>query len=433
VKQQQGSALLMLLLVLGVAGAYLVLHSLRDLRSEREQRTTQALAQAKEALLGFAASYADSHAGQANGYLPLPDLGSSRNNTIVSAEGMAAANFAGNATGLTVLGRLPWRTLGLGPLRDGSGECLWYAISGNFQDVRKHSPLNWDTPGQFEPQAAHATPGGLSPTLPVHQRAAAIVFTPGATLAGQLRAASGLDAVSECGGNYAARNYLDPLHPSASSQPLANYLEGVNDASASYTLDAPKVLIAGPVADAQGQALVNDRLLGITPDELFRAIQRRASFKAGIDRLLDDLSHCLNALDPADPGLRASQGNKGVDHILAACPPDTPVKTEVLRNWRDNLLYTRPGAASSVNGVAGCGAVLLFGGARTQRSVVPLGAQIRASAAQTGSAGLFGDPAMYLEGGNTRFPAAGAYAGAVNFDPAAASADLVRCIQGGTP
>jgi hypothetical protein len=104
-----------------------------------------------------------------------------------------------------------------------------------------------------------------------------------------------------------------------------------------------------------------------------------------------------------------------------------------LRNWRDNLLYTRPGAASSVNGVAGCGAVLLFGGARTQRSVVPLGAQIRASAAQTGSAGLFGDPAMYLEGGNTRFPAAGAYAGAVNFDPAAASADLVRCIQGGTP
>jgi hypothetical protein len=421
--------LLLTLLLLGVAGAYLVLHSLREQRSEREQLTTRSLAQAKEALLGFAASYADSHAGQVNGYLPLPDLGSSRNNTLVSAEGMAAANFAGNATGLSVLGRLPWRTLGLGPLRDGSGECLWYAISGNFQDGLKRSPLNWDTPGQFEPQAGHATPGGLGPALPVHQRPAAVIFAPGAALEGQLRAATALDAVSECGGNYAARNYLDRLHPPASSRPIANYLEGLNNASASYTLEAPKALLAGPVADAQGQALVNDRLLGITPDELFRAIQRRASFKAGIDTLLDDLSHCLNALDPADPGLQASPGNKGVDHILAACPPDTPAQTEVLRHWRNNLLYTRPGAASSVNGVAGCSAVLLFGGARTQRSVAPSGAQVRASAAQTGSASLFGDAAMYLEGGNTRFPAAGAYAGAVYFDPAVPSADLVRCIH----
>ncbi len=428
-KQHQGSALLLILLVLGVAGSYLLLHSLRDLRSEREQITAQALTQAKEALLGFAASYADSHAGQVNGYLPLPDLGSSRNNAIVSAEGIAAANFAGNAIGLSVLGRLPWRTLGLGPLRDGSGECLWYAVSGSFQDVRQSSPMNWDTPGQFEPHGYAGTPGGLSPKLPVHQRATAVIFAPGAALDGQLRAASAMDAVSECGGNYAARNYLDPFLALALLNHAVNYLEGVNNATANFSLASPKPLIAGPVLDLQGKTLVNDRLLGITPDELFRAIKLRRSFKSDIDSLLDDLDHCLNALDPTDPGLLASTGNKGVDHILAACPPDTQAKTAVLHHWRNNLLYTRPGAASSVNGVAGCNAVLLFGGERTQRSVAPLEAQTRASAAQTGSASQFGDPAMYLEGGNTRFPAAGAYAGAVYFDPASASADLVRCIH----
>jgi hypothetical protein len=428
-KRQLGSALLLILLVLGAAGSYLLVRSLHDLRSERGQITAQALAQAKEALLGFAASYADSHAGQVNGYLPLPDLGSSRNSTIVPAEGIAAANFAGNANGLSVLGRLPWRTLGLGPLRDGSGECLWYAVSGSFQDVRKSSPMNWDTPGQFEPHAYAETPGGISPDLPVHQRAVAVIFAPGAALDGQLRAALALDSVSACGGNYAARNYLDPFLALAGLNPIVNYLEGVNNATANFSLAHPKSLIAGPVLDARGQALVNDRLLGITPDELFRAIKLRRAFKTDIDTLLDDLELCLNALGPTDPGLLASAGNKGVDHILAACAPDTQAKATVRHHWRNNLLYTRPGAASSVNGVAGCNAVLLFGGERTQRSVAPLEAQTRASTAQTGSAGQFGDPAMYLEGGNTRFPAAGAYAGAAHFNPASASADLVRCIH----
>jgi len=77
--------------------------------------------------------------------------------------------------------------------------------------------------------------------------------------------------------------------------------------------------------------------------------------------------------------------------------------------------------------------VLLFAGARTQRSAAPLSAQVRATAAQTGSGALFGDPAMYLEGGNTVFPASGAYAGPGYFNAAAASADLVRCIKGLPP
>jgi hypothetical protein len=428
-RRQHGSALLLILLVLGVAGAYLLLHSVRDLRSESHQLTARALAQAKEALLGFAITYADSHTAQVNGYLPLPDIGSRRNNTIVSGEGIAAANFAGNTSGLTVLGRLPWRTLGLGPLRDGNGECLWYAVSGSFQDVRKSIPLNWDTPGQFELHASDEAPGNAGTSAAAHGRAAAVVFAPGAVLEGQLRAASDLEAVTECGGNYVARNYLDGVTQNPPSNSITNYLQGLNDATAAYALEVAKPLIAGPVLDAQGQALVNDRLLGITPDELFAALKKRHSFKTDIDTMMNELEQCLNGLDPGDPGLQASAGNKGTDHIVAACPPEKPRIALVLDHWRNNLLYTRPGAVSSVNGVSGCNAVLLFGGARTLRSVAPLGEQIRVSAAQIGSASEFGDPAMYLEGTNTRFPGAGAYAGEAYFNPALPSADLVRCIR----
>jgi hypothetical protein len=53
------------------------------------------------------------------GYLPLPDLGTTRNNNAgCGLEGCDAANFAGNALNTTVIGRLPWRTLGIEPLRD---------------------------------------------------------------------------------------------------------------------------------------------------------------------------------------------------------------------------------------------------------------------------------------------------------------------------
>ncbi len=46
------------------------------------------------------------------------------------------------------LGRLPYKTLGLDDIRDGSGERLWYAVSVNFKDdPRGAVPLNSDAPG----------------------------------------------------------------------------------------------------------------------------------------------------------------------------------------------------------------------------------------------------------------------------------------------
>jgi hypothetical protein len=133
----------------------------------------KALARAKAALIGFAATYADDpdHKGQPQGYLPCPDV-----------DGDGSAETC-SSRGKTVLGRFPWRTLGLPPLRDGSGECLWYVVSGTYKDNPKgiltsdtDGQLTSDTDGQLVVESLETTtfPGTSSP-----------VFGPPTPIAGQ--------------------------------------------------------------------------------------------------------------------------------------------------------------------------------------------------------------------------------------------------------
>jgi type II secretory pathway pseudopilin PulG len=94
----------------------------------RERASDRALAQAREALIAYAADRPiDVHVGP--GYLPCPDL---------DDDGWAEAT-CGSLTGhlgqAERLGRLPWKTLGLPDLRDGHGERLWYAVSSRHKGL----------------------------------------------------------------------------------------------------------------------------------------------------------------------------------------------------------------------------------------------------------------------------------------------------------
>ena len=138
---ERGAALLVFMLLMVMGGLFYIFSGLPSdsTAARRTQQTQETLALAREALVGHALRYreqqtAQGQPGRMYGYLPLPDLGSTRNNNPgCLPEGCEAANFAGNALGSTVIGRLPWRTLGIEPLRDSSGECLWYAVSGSHQ------------------------------------------------------------------------------------------------------------------------------------------------------------------------------------------------------------------------------------------------------------------------------------------------------------
>src|SRR5665811_1174045 len=131
--RQRGAALLIMLVILVVGIAAVLVSSLSTtaLNNARQNTTSNALAQAKDALIGRAA--ADNNMP---GSLPCPDT-----NNDGSAELLSGNNCP------SYIGRLPWKTLGLPDLRDGSGERLWYALSPAFRDDTSAQPLNSNTKG----------------------------------------------------------------------------------------------------------------------------------------------------------------------------------------------------------------------------------------------------------------------------------------------
>src|SRR5690606_5529784 len=111
-------------------------------RSRRlEQRTLESLSRAKEALIAYAVTAYDRAPG-VFAVLPCPDNGISVVNSREGVQGPACGTNNAN-----VIGRLPWKTLGTGPIRDGSGECLWYAVSGHYKTNNNAPLLNEDSPG----------------------------------------------------------------------------------------------------------------------------------------------------------------------------------------------------------------------------------------------------------------------------------------------
>lgn len=226
--RQRGQALLVLLVILVVAGSAVFYSFAGPTNSaiERDKITAAALAQAKTALIGYAASDPNQP-----GVLPCPD----RDND-------GSADAPCGATGVTAIGRLPWKTLGLSALRDGSGECLWYAVSANFKNSGTSGPsmVNSDSSGTLIVNNTDGTPlySGSSAVL-------AIVFAPNGALPdqGQDRSPS---STAVCGGNTT----------------VANYLENGNQNGA-----VTDIFVSGQVTST-----FNDELLPITSEALFSVV-----------------------------------------------------------------------------------------------------------------------------------------------------------------
>ncbi|MDD9863885.1 MAG: hypothetical protein OXU54_04855 [Gammaproteobacteria bacterium] len=256
----RGAALLLFLaLLLGAGAALLLSQRSASGRSPllREAATPVALQRAKRALIAHAVTYYERKPGRF-GVLPCPDLRVSA----ILPEGSAHGSCGGRH--VNSLGRLPWRTLGIAPPKDAAGECLWYAVAGEFKANPAAQLLNHDTGGNFRVRlldsAAHLT-GAAAP-----QWAAAVIVAPGAALPGQDRR---LESGAEiCGGNYRAREYLEAAPPGSLHDGLANH-----------------TLLPGPdaiddwLSAGSARHLLNDRILHIGAEELFRAVRRRGDYR----------------------------------------------------------------------------------------------------------------------------------------------------------
>ncbi len=185
---------------------------------------------------------------------------------------------------VSAIGKLPWKTLGLDAIRDGSGECLWYAVSGTYKNspngvsgsTTTSNMMNWDTNGQFDVMDTNGTSfltGATSDT-----NAVAVIFAPGAALSGQNRAP--VAGTTNCGGNYTASAYLDTAN-GINNSTLVTPSSPANVADTS-------VFIAGTASST-----FNDKLVYITRADIWNAIKKRSDFNNYLRAMTRLAAECI--------------------------------------------------------------------------------------------------------------------------------------------
>jgi len=242
---QRGFALIALLSLAALISAFLIASALNftsaGISNEREDRSMNALRQAKVALIAYAASEQwQKYKGEVTtqpGALPCPDI---LHDGTEDEEGDSDCVLPLTSS---LIGRLPFKTLGINDLRDASGEQLWYALSANFRKASGTTVINSDTQPcdtpACNPSEIHLTVTGTAPASNV----VAVLFAPGEAILGQTRSS----------------NPTDPAHNNP-----ANYLEN-------FSLNVDGIHFT--FTTAQRSDTFNDRVLVITQADLMAAVE----------------------------------------------------------------------------------------------------------------------------------------------------------------
>jgi len=469
--RQRGAAFIVMLVILIMGVAAFLVSSLSSiaLQAKRDEVTANALKQAKEALIGYAASVVITNPSAASprpGNLPCPDI----NN-----DGSAEPSCSGNA-----IGRLPWKTLGLPDLRDSNGERLWYAVSINF----KKSPVTPCTaPGQSGclnsnssgTITVHASDGSLLNDGSTNNGAVAVVIAPGEVL---IRQGETLPQNRSCSINVDC----DSADICTASPPTltpkcnaANYLDIFNDYLDKINSNLPHTLLNEDNANfanssasdgfIQGRikihdsihntdnVIINDQILVITQDNIMQAVQRRVA---------GEVKQCLSeyANDPQNmgrypwavlPGDYPSYLD-GVDHLFGRIP-DAPFQQTCLSsggnlsdlgtnkcsdtptigmknnwtgncnidslsgwwfNWKDLVFYGlsdayKPTIPLVAPACGTCLSVSTPAVLANKNFIVIVAGKALSSPDQTSRASIKTDPSLYLEGGNQNADQSGGY------------------------
>jgi hypothetical protein len=300
-QRNSGFALLMLLVVLlgmtTLAFSNILSNSVRQKADKKQDKNREALIEAKEALLAFSVDFLRTNSLDAMGRLPCPDATSS------NSQGAQDTNCG--SRGVNAVGYLPYRTLGLSKIEDGSGTCLWYAVSGTYKNDEPYELVNRDTPGYLalENENGFLLHGDSEDDYPV-----ALIISPGENLGGDRSIdASFADSV-ECKGSYI----------------VAAYLEGGGNID--ITDDHPQdphalwpFLSVSNAVELEGEAY-NDRVIAIYRNEIWDRVDKlnQLDFNnsagvapaSSIEKLTESIAECIVAY-----------GNENADRMLALAAP----------------------------------------------------------------------------------------------------------------
>ena len=216
IKAQRGfMALLSLWLVVAMASASLLMLAKSRPVTDSAMINRQVLQQAKDALLAYALSNNERSPGRYLA-LPCPDTG----NSGFWGEGISHGSCGSRYR--PTLGWLPWRTLGLPPLLDAAGECLWYAVSGAVKNNPAPRLANTDSIGDFK---VYTDSGNTELTAgDPRQQAVAVLIAPGRPVPGQQRSRG--DSI--CGEDNAA-TYLEQAGGFDNSRAGTSWLHTATD------------------------------------------------------------------------------------------------------------------------------------------------------------------------------------------------------------
>jgi len=351
----RGAALLVAIVLLAavLAAAMALQASTRTLAGSRERVSEIALAQAREALLAYAADRAI-NASVGPGYLPCPDLDN---------DGWAeptCGSLAGDTGQEQRLGRLPWKTLGLPDLRDGHGERLWYAVSTKYKGLlncaASRACVDMSPPSALGTISVRDASGFVvhdgtigDPARAAAGGAIAVVLAPGAPIerAGvmQRRECSSAD----CDGNgvcIATPPQRAPLCDAANYLDLATGLRGGDEDNARFVDRGDAAgralnrdgFVHGPVVVA-GRVVSNDRLAVVTYGDVMPRLMRRVAL---------EVASCLRfyasrpenagrlpwtAAACADPSGPMIDGALGVEGRVPDTPFDATATRGLLPRW----------------------------------------------------------------------------------------------------
>ena len=310
-KNQQGLALLVLVIFIMLAFASYVFSglSINQVKVDQKRQTAIALKKAKQALIAYAVTYGDLDGDDAGlnadypgeyGFLPCPDVG---------LAGFSEGGSDGTCgTGdFNTIGLFPWASLETGTLSSAAGDCLWYGVSGEYKDAASTltTMLNEDTNGAMR---ALDSNGNVTQGVNPEDRVVAVIINPSSPLTGQNR---NFVDTSKCGLDYTPAAYLEG--------------DGVSDNSTllggAYIIDD---YINAAVGTDELATPFNDQIVTITRQELWDAVTKRQDFLTNADskmkRQTEALAWCI-----------ADYGNNSANRKL---PRPAPVDFGVAGDYR---------------------------------------------------------------------------------------------------
>jgi hypothetical protein len=247
--------LLVIAIALAVSTYYFSSISVVEIQVDNIEKTRKILKRAKQALIAYAVNYnKTSPTIRGPGYLLCPDTDN---------DGVGETSCNGPST----VGRLPWKTLNIGDLRDSSNERLWYAVSENFDFTASPSTgalprkiINTATRGNITVRDNNNNIIYDGTTI---DGVVAVIISPGAALTRDDGTVQDRSAVN------AAINYLDI--DTSSNEDNINFdqgaLGGTNDNG----------FIQGDIFDESDNIIVNDIIEVITYSDIMEQVHRRVS------------------------------------------------------------------------------------------------------------------------------------------------------------